>query len=152
MLSNYRYSYGKGIGRYQFFKRYSHGHFGQIEGFHSALLYFPEEDMSLAVSVNGLALNFYNDIVVPVLSIYYNINFKLPNFSHQSVEIDEQLLSAFVGDYYFQDPRYPDYKMDVSLFIKNGQLSGTMPDINNQDGTTLEISFVATSETTFFNA
>ena len=146
------YSYGRGTRKFRFFNGYTHGHFGGIEAFHSALLFFPEDDVSLAVSVNGLALSFYNDIVIPVLSIYYNINFKLPNFSHQSVEIDEQLLSAFVGDYHFQDTRYPDDKMDVSLFIKNEQLFGTMPDINNHDGTTLEISFVATSETTFFNA
>jgi D-alanyl-D-alanine carboxypeptidase len=152
MLSSGRYSYGRGIGRYQFYKRYTHGHFGQIEGFHSALLYFPEDDMSLAVSVNGLALDFYDDIVVAVLAIYYNINYKLPNYSHQGVEIDKKLLSAFAGDYHFQSVRNPDFKMDTSLFIKNGQLFGSMPDINNPDGMAFEISFIATSENTFFSA
>jgi D-alanyl-D-alanine carboxypeptidase len=151
MLSS-GYSYGRGTRKSSFYGRYSHGHFGQIEGFHSALLYFPEDDMSLAVCVNGLALNFNDDIVVPVLNIYYSRYYKLPNYSHQSVEIDEKLLSAFVGDYHFQDSQYPDYKMDVSLFIKNGQLFGRMPDIYNPDGMALEISFVATSGNTFFNA
>lgn len=152
MLSSGRRSYGRGISRFPFYKRYTHGHFGKIEGFHSALLYFPEEDMSLAVSVNGLALNFNNDIVGPVLSIYYNINYQLPNYNRQSVEVDEKLLSALVGDYHFQSNQDPDFKIETSLFVKNGQLFGRMPDINNPDGMPLDISFIATSENTFFNA
>jgi D-alanyl-D-alanine carboxypeptidase len=151
MLSS-SYSYGRGTRRFPFYGRYSHGHFGQIEGFHSALAYFPEDDMSLAVCVNGLALNFNDDIAVAVLSIYYNRPYTMPDFNYQSVEIDKKLLSAFVGDYHFQGTQYPDYKMDTSLFIKNGQLFGSMPDINNPDGMALEISFVATGENTFFNA
>jgi D-alanyl-D-alanine carboxypeptidase len=151
MLSS-GYSYGRGIEKFPFYRRYTHGHFGRIDGSYSALLYFPEEDMSLAVSVNGLALNFNDGIVVPVLSIYYNINYQLPNFSHQSVEIDEKLLDAFVGDFHFQSIQDPDFKIDTSLFIKNGQLFGTMPDFNNPDGMALEISFIATSGDTFFNS
>ena len=151
MLSS-SYSYGRGTRRFPFYKRYSHGHYGKIGGFHSALLYFPGDDMSLAVSVNGLALNFNDDIVVAVLNIYYSRYYKLPNYSHQSVAIDKKQLSAFVGDYRFQSAQYPDYKMDTSLFIKNGQLFGSMPDIYNPDGMALEISFVATSESSFFNA
>jgi D-alanyl-D-alanine carboxypeptidase len=152
MLTSSAYSYGRGTKTFSFHGRLGHGHYGGIEGFSSALLYIPEDDMSLAVSVNGLALNFHDDIVGAALSTYFNINFKLPNYSHQSVEIDEKRLSAFVGDYHFQDSQHPDYKMDVSLFIKNGQLFGSMPDINNHDGMALEISFIATSERTFFSA
>jgi len=151
MLSS-SYSYGRGTVRYPFYERYCHGHYGDIEGFHSALLYFPEDDMSLAVSVNGLALNFNDDIVVPVLSIYYNINYPLPIYDYQSVEIDEKLLDAFVGDYHFQSIQDPDFKIETSLFVKNGQLFGTMPDPASLDGMALEISFIATSESTFFNA
>jgi len=151
MLSS-SYAYGKGIRKYPFYGRYSHGHYGLIEGFHSALLYFPEDDMSFAISVNGLALNFNDDIVVPILNIYYNRTQKLPNFKHKSVEIDNKQLSAYVGNYYFQSARNPDYKIDASLFIKNGQLLGRIPDIHNQNGEDIEISFFATSENTFFNA
>ncbi len=146
------YSYGRGTVRYPFYERYCHGHYGEIGGFNSALLYFPEDDVSLAVSVNGLALNFNDDIVVPVLSIYYNINYPLPIYDYQSVEIDEKLLDAFVGDYHFQSIQDPDFKIETSLFVKNGQLFGTMPDPASPDGMALEISFIATSESTFFNA
>ena len=151
MLSS-SYTYGRGTRRFPFYGRYSHGHYGKIEDFRSALMYFPEDDMSLAVSVNGLALNFNKDIVVAVLNIYYDRYYKLPNYSHQSVAIDEKLLSAFVGDYHFQSTRNPDFKLDGSLFIKDGQLFGEMPDIYNPDGMSFEISFIATSENTFFNA
>ena len=115
-------------------------------------LSFKIKDPTLCSLLNGLALNFNDDIVVPVLSIYYNINYQLPNYSHQSVEIDEKLLDAFVGDYHFQSIQDPDFKIDTSLFIKNGQLFGTMPDTNNPDGMVLEIGFIATSESAFFNA
>jgi D-alanyl-D-alanine carboxypeptidase len=151
MLSS-SYTYGRGIRKFPFYGRHSHGHYGLVEGFHSALLYFPEDDMTLAVSVNGLALNFHRDIVVAILNIYYDRYFKQPNYNHQSVEFDEKLLSAFVGDYHFQSTRNPDFKLDGSLFIKNGQLFGSMPDIYNPEGMALEISFIATSENTFFNA
>ena len=151
MLSS-SYSYGRGTRKFPFYGRFSHGHYGKVEGFHSALMYFPGDDVSLAVSANGLTSNFNDDIVVAVLSIYYNRYYKLPDFSHQNVEIDEKLLSAYVGDYHLQSTRYSDYKMDVSLFIKNGQLFGSMPDIYNPDGAAFEISFIATSENTFFNA
>jgi hypothetical protein len=150
MLSS-GYSYGRGTRRFPFYGRYSHGHYGLIDGFHSALLYFPEDDMSLAVSVNGLALNFNSDIVVAVLNIYYGRYFKLPNYSHQSVAIDEKLLSEFVGDYHFQSPQNPGFKIDTSLFIKKGQLFGSMPDFYSPDGMAFDISFIATSENTFFN-
>jgi D-alanyl-D-alanine carboxypeptidase len=150
MLSS-GYSYGRGTRRFPFYGRYSHGHYGLIDGFHSALLYFPEDDMSLAVSVNGLALNFNSDIVVAVLNIYYGRYFKLPNYSHQSVTIDEKLLSEFVGDYHFQSPQNPGFKIDTSLFIKKGQLFGSMPDFYSPDGMAFDISFIATSENTFFN-
>ncbi|MCP4277297.1 MAG: beta-lactamase family protein, partial [Gammaproteobacteria bacterium] len=151
MLSS-SYSYGRGIRRFPFYGRYAHGHDGQIGEFHSALAYFPEDDMSIALSVNGLALNFHDDIVVAVLSIYYNRPYTLPDFNHQSVDITEKQLNEFVGDYRFQSSRNPDIKIDTSLFIKNGQLFGNMPDIYNPDGMALEISFIATSEKTFFNA
>ena len=151
MLSS-GYSYGRGIARYPFYERYTHGHYGKIEGFHSALLYFPQDDMSLAVSVNGLALKFNDDIVVPILSIYYKKNYQLPNYSYQRVEIDENRLTPLVGDYHFQSTQDPDFKIDTSLFIKNDQLFGSMPDISNPDGKALEIGFIATSENTFFNA
>ncbi len=151
MLSS-SYSYGRGTRRFPFYGRFSHGHYGLIEGFHSVLAYFPEDDMSFAISVNGLALNFNDDIVVPVLSIYYNINYQLPNYNRQSVEVGEKLLSALVGDYHFQSNQDPDFKIETSLFVKNGQLFGRMPDINNPDGMPLDISFIATSENTFFNA
>ena len=151
MLSS-GYSYGRGIAKYPFYERYAHGHYGQIEGFHSALLYFPEDDISIAVIVNGLASDFNDDIVVPLLSIYFNKNFQLPNYSHQSVEIDEKLLHGLVGEYHFQSIQDPDFRIDTSLFVKNGQLFATMPDINNPEGMALEIRFIATSKNTFFNA
>jgi CubicO group peptidase (beta-lactamase class C family) len=53
MMLSSSYAYGKGIRKYRFYRRYSHGHYGLIEGFHSALMYFPEEDMSFAISGEG---------------------------------------------------------------------------------------------------
>ncbi len=151
MLSN-DYAYGRGIAKYPFYGRYSHGHYGLINGFNSALAYFPEDDMSLAVSANGLTLNFNDDIVVAVLNIYYDRPYTLPDFNYQSVELDEKQLELFVGDYQYQSTRNPDFKIDSSLFIRNGLLFARIPDIHNNDGKTLDISFVATSESTFFNA
>lgn len=146
------YTYGKGIRKFPYHGRYSHGHYGLIEGFHSALGYFPDVDMSFAISVNGLALNFNNDIVVPILNIYYNKSQKLPNFKHKSVEIGNKRLSEYVGSYHWKSARGSDFDVTVPLFVKNGQLFSRIPDLYNDNGEDIEISFVATSENTFFNA
>ena len=108
--------------------------------------------MSLAISVNGLAMDFNDDIVVPILNIYYGRPYTLPNFDYQSVDVDEKLLSTFAGDYRLQKHQYPDYEIEVSLFVENGLLSGHLPDVNNPGAAALEVSFIATSENTFFNA
>ena len=151
MLSK-SYSYGKGISKFPFYKRYCHGHYGLIDGFNNVLVYFPDDDMSLAISVNGLAMDFNDDVVVPILNIYYDRPYTLPNFDYQSVDVDEKLLSTFAGDYRLQKHQYPYYEIEVSLFVENGLLSGHLPDVNNPGAAELEVSFIATSENTFFNA
>ncbi|MCP4433505.1 MAG: beta-lactamase family protein, partial [Gammaproteobacteria bacterium] len=151
MLSS-SYAYGKGIWKFPFYGRYSHGHYGQIGGFLSVLLYFPDVDMSFALNVNGLALNFNDDIVFPLLRIYYNKKFELPNYDHQSVAIDKKQLNEYVGFYNMQNPRRPDSNFNAALFVQNGQLFGHIPDIYSQNGEIIEISFIATGENTFFNA
>ncbi|MCP3892694.1 MAG: beta-lactamase family protein [Desulfobulbaceae bacterium] len=153
MLSS-NYGYGRGIARYPFNRngRYCHGLLGLIDGFNSALLYFPEDDMSLAVSANGLALkNFNDDVVDAVLNIYYDRPYELPDFSYQIESLDEKQLGLFVGDFQFQSPRNRATKIESTLFLRNGQLFARIPDVHNNDGKALEVSFVATSDRTFFN-
>jgi D-alanyl-D-alanine carboxypeptidase len=150
--------YGKGILRLPFEERYSYGHYGSIESFYSALMYFPEEDMSLAVNVNGLSLNFHNDIVYAILSIYYNKPYAIPDFSHPVVQINTEVLSKLEGHYSYQQSNNftqkidnPTQKIDVYFFNKDGQLWGKIPDINNPEADDLQVSFVPSSENTFWN-
>lgn len=149
MLSQH---YGKGIAKAPFYERYSYGHTGLIEGFYSVLGYFPTDDVSLAINVNGLAVHFNNDIIVAILSIYFDRPYSMPDFSHPTVELDEQVLIDLAGEYRYQFPQNPTNTIDVSLFVKEGQLWGKMKDYNNPEKGDLQTQFVPSSDNSFWSS
>jgi hypothetical protein len=54
-----------------------YGHTG-IDGFRSALSYFPESKLSVAITSNGM--NYGNNDIDAILSSYYNRKFEIPTF------------------------------------------------------------------------
>jgi len=69
--------YGKGLIRFPFGNKIAYGHNGGIDGFVSNLAYFPSENVVLSVTANGMNCNF-NDILIGIISIYFNIPFEIP--------------------------------------------------------------------------
>lgn len=93
--------YGMGIFQVPFYERKGYSHNGSIDGFNSALAYFPEDDMAVAVLTNGLAYEM-NDIMIGVLSIYFDKPYAIPEFK-KATQLGVGLLPRYTGVYASKD-------------------------------------------------
>lgn len=106
--------YGLGMFQFPFYNKKAYGHTGGIDGFHSVLGYFPDDEASFALMSN--ALNYrLNDITLGALSIFYNKKYTLPTF--QTYELDPSKLDQYVG--VFQSKQIP---LKITITQNNGQL------------------------------
>jgi D-alanyl-D-alanine carboxypeptidase len=70
---------GMGMFPIPFYDQKGFGHKGGIDGFASNVIYFPDDSLALAYCTNGVVFPM-NDILIGVLSIYYNRDYKIPTF------------------------------------------------------------------------
>ncbi len=89
--------YGIGLFRFCFGDKEVFGHTGGIDEFLSKLMYFPNENISIAFSSNGLALSMKN-IVDGILSIYFGREYVLPNFESY-LNLTSADLNKYLGVY-----------------------------------------------------
>lgn len=90
---------GMGLFPVPFYTKTAYGHGGGIDGFASDLFYFPEDSLAVAYCTNGQAYK-KNDILVGVLSIYYNREYSIPKFIPQSViTLKPEDLDIYLGEY-----------------------------------------------------
>jgi D-alanyl-D-alanine carboxypeptidase len=82
--------YGMGMFQFPFYTKLAYGHNGGIDGFASTLEYFPEDSLALAYCTNGQVYPM-NNILVGVLSIYYNKPYSIPTFSLKTEDLDKYL-------------------------------------------------------------
>jgi D-alanyl-D-alanine carboxypeptidase len=89
-------NYGMGIFQVPFQNKKGFGHTGGIDGFSSALYYFPDSNVSIALTSNG---NNYdnNQIMIALLNTYYAFPFELPSF--KTVALTEEALDKYLGNY-----------------------------------------------------
>lgn len=88
--------YGMGIFPMPFYEERGWGHTGGIDGFSSVFAFFPEGDVSFAITSNGLDMNM-NDLSIAVLSSVYNKPFEVPTFSRLTLRSEE--LDPYLGVY-----------------------------------------------------
>lgn len=83
---------GFGMGMFQipFYEKSAYGHNGGIDGFASTLAYFPEDSLALAYCTNGQVYPM-NNILIGVLSIYFNKPYSIPTFSLKTEDLDKYL-------------------------------------------------------------
>lgn len=110
--------YGKGLIRFPFGNKIAYGHNGGIDGFVSNLAYFPSENVVLSITANGMNCNF-NDILIGILSIYFNIPFEIPDFEAKEIELDRAELKNYEGE--FSSKLLP---LTITLKVKGDQLYG----------------------------
>jgi D-alanyl-D-alanine carboxypeptidase len=75
-----RDDFGLGIQIAPFFRKQGFGHSGCIEGFMSVAVHYPEDTLSVALTINGHVYPM-NNILIGVLSIVYGVPYRMPVFS-----------------------------------------------------------------------
>ncbi len=88
--------YGMAMFQIPFYNRKAFGHNGSIDGFGSMLAYFPGDSLSVAYCTNGQVYPM-NDIIIAVLSIYFNREYTLPSFIQITFSNEE--LDNYSGTY-----------------------------------------------------
>jgi len=109
--------FGLGLIQIPFHNKTAYGHTGGIDGFQSAAFYFPEENLSLAFTGNAIGYSM-NEIMIAVLSIFYGMDYELPEFSDPLV-LSEEELRVYEGEY-----SSPDFPLDIHIFVENQRLMG----------------------------
>lgn len=89
-------NYGMGLFPIPFYSKHGYGHSGEIDGFHSMLIYFPEDRLSYAITSNGMNYTF-NDIHLAVLSWAYEKPFDIPTF--EVIKLNPEDLDKYTGVY-----------------------------------------------------
>jgi D-alanyl-D-alanine carboxypeptidase len=87
---------GMGMFQFPFNEKKAFGHNGGIDGFVSNLAYFPEDKVAVSYCSNGMVYPM-NDILIGILSIYFNRDYKLPTFNTLSLKAEE--LDKYTGVY-----------------------------------------------------
>lgn len=88
--------YGRGILIYPFAERNFLGHNGGIEGFTSALGYYPKDDVAFALLLNASDYDS-TEIVTGLLSILYRLPYRFPDLA--SFNADKKILKKYEGTY-----------------------------------------------------
>jgi D-alanyl-D-alanine carboxypeptidase len=90
--------YGMGMFQIPFYAKTAYGHNGGIDGFASILEYFPEDSLAVAYCTNGQVYPM-NDILIGVLSIYFNKPYSIPTFIPPSISLRTEDLDKYLGVY-----------------------------------------------------
>jgi CubicO group peptidase (beta-lactamase class C family) len=89
-------NYGMGMFQIPFYDKKGYGHNGGIDGFASNLAFFPEDNLAIAYCTNGQVYPM-NDILIGVLSIYFNKEYKIPTF--KTIALKSEELDKYLGVY-----------------------------------------------------
>ena len=86
--------YGMGMFRVPFYEKRAYGHNGGINGFSSNLSWFPDDSLAMAYCTNGQVYPM-NDILIGVLSIWYDRPYTLPSFPKTALKSED--LDKYLG-------------------------------------------------------
>lgn len=90
--------FGLGIFEFPFDEKKLYGHTGGIDEFHSIAGYFPSDSLAVAFTGNGQTIEA-NELLIGVLSIYFDRPYQIPDFKETEVSISEEKLSRYEGVY-----------------------------------------------------
>lgn len=96
LMKTIKDDYGAGLFKFPFGDKQGFGHTGGIDGFSSVFTYFPDEDVSYALTCNGENYNT-NNISIAVLSAVYNQPYEIPEF--KTVDVKTEDLDKYLGVY-----------------------------------------------------
>lgn len=88
--------YGMGMFQIPFHDKIGFGHNGGIDGFSSFSVYFPDDELSVALTSNGTRYN-NNDLAIAALSSFYGKPFEMPSFTTMDLSVGD--LEPYIGVY-----------------------------------------------------
>lgn len=88
--------FGHGIMKAPFYEHIGWGHTGSIDEFSAFAGYFPDDQLAMAITSNGMTMDL-NALMVHILSIYFDTGYTKPEFP--STDISDPASSVFVGEY-----------------------------------------------------
>lgn len=110
-------NYGLGMFEIPFYERRAIGHTGGIDAFVSSAFYFRSDSTAVVYLSNGV--NYpTNDIMIGALSIYFDKEYKLPEFT-DPVYVPSIILNRYAGVYAIEGDEF-----EISIYIKDGVLMG----------------------------
>lgn len=107
--------YGMGMFKIPFYNKQGYGHNGGIDGFGSNVCYFPDDSLAIAYCTNGQVYPL-NDILIGVLSIYFNRDYKIPTFN--TIALKPEDLNNYLGVY--SSAQIP---LKITITINNSKLT-----------------------------
>lgn len=90
-------NYGLGIFQIPFGNKIGYGHTGGIDEFQSMFIFFPEDSLAVTCMLNANQYSL-NEIIIGVLSLYYNTPYEIPNFSLEK-QLDPSVWKYYEGVY-----------------------------------------------------
>ncbi len=87
-MKTLRDGYGMGLFEMSFSGRKGFWIQGGLQGFKSWLVYFPDSNISVAITANGVELNF-NDVITTVLKAAFGEPFEIPEFQNYCITDQE---------------------------------------------------------------
>jgi len=115
-MKDIRDGYGRGLMIFPFNERFAFGHDGGIDGFISNVAYFPNDKVAVSLISNGIHYNF-NNILIGILSIYFNFQYTIPDLSAKKFKIKTTGLKKFEGK--FTSKMLP---LEITLKVKDEKL------------------------------
>src|SRR5690606_37292233 len=85
-MTSFTNDYGLGLFEIPFYNKKGWGHTGGIDGFSSIWAYFPNENVSVALTSNGTNYS-NNNIVIAALSAVFNQEFEIPEFASSNADV-----------------------------------------------------------------
>jgi len=129
------YGYGWSIGKKFDRNQISHG--GNIYGFATDLIRFPDEKITIVVLSNVQSAPA-GRIGSDLSAIVFGADYKIPQ-ERKEIQVDQKILEKYVGDYELSAP-----KIVLSFTLENGKLFGKL-------GGQSKFQLSAESETVFFS-
>lgn len=108
---------GRGLLQFPFHDKRAFGHNGRIDGFNSVVAYFADDNVVLSLVSNGLNYAL-NDINIAVLSIYYGLDYEIPDLTQMPVELAQEYLVNYEGVFIS-----PDIPLNITLKVDDSVLT-----------------------------
>lgn len=97
-------TFGKGMMQFTTSGKLFYGHGGDTFGTSSLALYNPDDDLSIALSINGKSIS-RNELLKYVSAIIYGTEYELPEYpAVNENKIDTRIFSQYEGTYSSQEP------------------------------------------------